>query len=366
MITSASFPPEEGVGNYIYNLSKELIKRGHYVTVITRGGFGKTVKNNFEGIEVYKTPFIPLYPFHVHIHGLSSNNLFRNVESQFDIIHYHTPLPPLVKTKLPIVTTMHSSVKKSVEMDQTPLTVRLQSKLSYNIERNVLKSSKKITCVSRSIANELVDYGLNPNSISIIGNGVDETLFRPSGNKRGKPYILFTGRITYQKGAHDFIECAKMICSKRDDINFKLAGKGPLADKLKKVVAGSGYSDRFEFLNHIGHSDKLRLVDVYQNATIFVLPSHYEGLPTTLLEAMACEIPVIATKINAIADVIEPGKNGILVSVRSPDKMAYAISILLDNDKIRDRLGKAARRTVVDNYTLNKMYTNIIKCYESL
>ena len=69
VITSAKLPPEEGIGNYIYNMSKEFIRKGHNVTVITRGSLNKTQKDHFEDIELYKVPFVLLYPFHVHIHG---------------------------------------------------------------------------------------------------------------------------------------------------------------------------------------------------------------------------------------------------------------------------------------------------------
>lgn len=75
MIISTPFPPEEGIGYHVYNLSKKLIERGHEVTVITRGGL-ETEKMNFDGIEVLKAPFVPLYLFHVSINGFFLKQAF--------------------------------------------------------------------------------------------------------------------------------------------------------------------------------------------------------------------------------------------------------------------------------------------------
>lgn len=367
VITSAKFPPEEGIGNYIYNMSKEFIRKGHNVTVITRGGFHRTHKEIFEDIELYRVPFLPLYPLHVQFHGIFVKKLIRTLESNFDILHFHTPLPPIIKSYLPTITTVHTPMKTDtgrVELiNPFSVAVKLQGKVSYLIERKLFGISDKVTSVATSVSKELAEYGLNPKDVEVIGNGVDENLFCPVKNKGDERYILYTGRLSYRKGLFDFIECGIEVCEKHPDIKFKLTGKGPLLDKLKSIVADSGYKDRFEFL---GYVDKSRLIELYQNATIFVLPSHYEGLPTTLLEAMACGQPVVATAVSGNLDVIESGKNGILVPIKSPDKMADAISRLLDNEGRMVELGLAARRTIEQRFTWDAISDRILQCYESV
>ena len=344
VITSAKFPPEEGIGNYVYNMSKQFIRKGHSVTVITRGGFHRTQKENFEGIELYRVPFLPLYPLHVQFHGIFVKKLIRTLESNFDVLHFHTPLPPIIKSRIPTITTVHTPMKTDtgrVELvNPFSVAVKLQGKVSYLIERKLFEISDKVTSVATSVSEELAEYGLNPKDVEVIGNGVDENLFCPVEIKADERYILYTGRLSYRKGLFDFIECGIEVCEEHPDIKFKLTGKGPLLDKLKNIVADSGYEDRFEFL---GHVDKSKLIELYQNATIFVLPSHYEGLPTTLLEAMACGQPVVATAVSGNLDVIEYGKNGILVPIKSPDKMADAVSSLLDDEERMIELGLEAR-----------------------
>lgn len=367
VITSANFPPEEGIGNYVYNMSKKFIQKGHNVTVITRGGFHKTQKENFEDIELYRVPFLPLYPLHVQFHGIFVKKLVRTLESKFDVLHFHTPLPPIIKSSIPTITTVHTPMKTDtgrVELvNPFSVAIKLQGKVSYLIERKLFGISDKVTSVATSVSEELAEYGLNPKEVEVIGNGVDENLFCPVKTKADERYVLYTGRLSYRKGLFDFIECGIEVCEKHPDIKFKLTGKGPLLDKLKNIVAESGYEDRFEFL---GHVDKSRLIELYQNATIFVLPSHYEGLPTTLLEAMSCGRPVVATAVSGNLDVIESGKNGILVPIKSPDIMAGAISGLLDDEARMVELGLAARRTIEKRFTWDAISDKILQCYESV
>ena len=367
VITSAKFPPEEGIGNYIYNMSQEFIRKGHNVTVITRGGFHRTQKENFEDIELYRVPFLPVYPLHVQFHAIFVKKLIRTLESNFDVLHFHTPLPPIIKSYIPIITTVHTPMKTDtgrVELvNPFSVAVKLQGKASYLIERKLFGISDKVTSVATSVSEELAEYGLNPKEVEVIGNGVDENLFCPVETKADERYILYTGRLSYRKGLFDFIKCGVEVCEKHQDIKFKLTGKGPLLDKLKNIVAESGHEDRFEFL---GHVDKSRLIELYQNATIFVLPSHYEGLPTTLLEAMACGLPVVATAVSGNLDVIESGKNGVLVPIKSPNKMAGAVSSLLDDEARMVELGLAARKTIEDRFTWDAISGKILQCYESV
>jgi glycosyltransferase involved in cell wall biosynthesis len=363
VITSASFPPEEGIGNYIYNMSKELVQKGHKVTIITRGS-SKLQEENFEDIRLFRVPFFPIYPFHVQIHGIFVRKLFSSIQSDFDVVHFHTPLPSPFKTNLPTITTVHTSMKTDtgkVELvNPFSVAVKLQGKVSYRIESKLFEISDKITSVASSVSQELCEYGLNPNTVEVIGNGVDKKLFCPTQSKNSEKYILYTGRLSYRKGLFDFIECGISVCSRYPDINFKLTGKGPLFDKLERIVHESGYKDRFEFL---GYVEKSKLIELYQNATIFVLPSHYEGLPTTLLEAMSCGLPVVATAVSGNLDVLESKKNGILVPIKSPEKMAEAVSSLLDDENLRIRLGIAARKTIEERYTWDAISNKILRCY---
>ena len=369
-IISAPYPPEEGIGNYVYNLSKKLIEKGHKVTIITRGSLNKTQREVIDGVEVIKVRFIPLYPFYIHLHGIFVNKIFRSIESRIDIVHFHSPLPPFVKTSLPLITTLHTPMLVDYRYVKLTSFYSILSKISarfvsYSLELKLLQTSDRVTTVSGSIAQELKKYYMDTNKIFIIGNGVDEKLFVPAQNdiENKNKYIMYAGRIDREKGLFDLIECAKSICNQRPDVLFLLAGSGPDFDPLKKKAKKLGLQDKFIFLGQVGRDQLVRL---YQNSTVFAFPSYHEGIPTVLLEAMACGLPIIATNVRGNRDLIIPGKNGILVPPRSPKEIADAILKLLDDDNMRKELGKNARKTIEEKFTWDIVYTKILHCYESL
>jgi glycosyltransferase involved in cell wall biosynthesis len=365
MVMSTPFPPEEGIGNYVYNLSRELIEKGHRVTVITRSPSWRMQTDTIGGVDVFRAPFIPCYPFHVHVHGFFVNKLFKSLESNIDIVHIHTPLAPVIKTSLPIVTTMHTSIIRDIDFIEVKglryfLSKMMLRSTGYSLTLKLLRRSDMITAVSKGVAQELSGYGLNPNGVDVIWNGVDEAVFVPALNKNEDKYILYTGRLSARKGLFDLVECGRYVCNEYPDLKFIILGKGELLDKLKARVDDLGLKDKFIFTGFVNSENLIRL---YQNATIFVLPSHYEGLPTTLLEAMSCRLPVVATYISGNVDVIENGKNGILIPPKSPQKMAEAISILLEDEELKKKLGENARKTIEQRFTWDIICNNILKCY---
>ncbi len=366
MITR-EFPPESGgIGYYVYNLSKKLIERGHKVTVITRGTSKKTFKEVVEGIDVFKVTFFPLYPMHLSIHGLFMNSLFKSLEPFFDLVHVHSPLPPLIKTHLPIMTTVHTSMRTDSKyhevFDFYSLLEKLQSMYIYPpIESKLFSISNSITTVSYSVVDELKDYGLDPEKITVLGNGVNEKIFAPiSKAKDGQKYVLYTGILRARKGLFDLVECAKLVSEVNSDVRFIVCGKGPFLRKLEKEVREQKMQRQITLLGFVKREELIRL---YQNATLHVVPSHYEGLPTVLLEAMSCGLPVVATNVCGNKEVISNGANGFLVPPKSPKAMAKVILWLLENDHIRERVGKAARKTVEERYTWDRITDNVLFSY---
>jgi len=364
MIVSTPFPPEEGIGYYVYNLSKTLMKRGHVVTIITRGGL-TTETDSFEGIRIIRAPFVPIYPFHVHLHGFFVNRILKAHESDFDIVHIHTPLSPAVDTSLLVVSTVHTSVKEDARhievVDAKSFCTKLLTKyVSVPVVAKTIATSESVTTVASSVARELGEHYACDHAL-VVGNGVDEHLFEPGSGKSAEKYILFIGRLSYRKGLFDLLECAEVVCQ-RYDVRFILVGKGELEQKIRAIIEKEGLQDSIIL---VGHQNREELVKLYQRATIFVLPSHYEGLPTVLLEAMSCGLPVVATNVSGCPGVVSDGENGILVPPHSPNEIATALSCLLDDEELRVKLGESARRTIEDGYTWDKIAAKIEACYNT-
>jgi len=370
MIMSAPFPPEEGIGNYVYGLSSKLINLGHKVTIITRGNLFKTRREFIDDICVIKPPFFPLYPFHIQFHGLFLNRIFKKMEEEFDIVHIHSPLSPLISTSLPVIATIHTPmlIDTKKRTDETKdIRARIEQLMgryiSFHIEMDLIERANTITTVAHSVAMELREYGLNSKDVEVIGNGVDEKVFTPIKNKVDEKYILYSGRLDYRKGLFDLIESSKIICQVHPELSFVITGKGILVDKLKRRVNESGLKNNFNF---VGFVSREKLIQLYQQATIYVLPSHYEGLPTVLLEAMACGCPVVATSVSGNLDVLTQGHDGILVPPKSPDKIAEAVLKLLDDEKMRNTLGINARNTIENRFTWSIISKKFLHFYNSL
>lgn len=368
---SSEFPPMPGgVGSYVYHLSKTLIAKGHRVTVITRKRSNADLQyETVDGIAIIRPPFLPIYPFHVPLLGFFTRNFFNSLERTFTVVHCHTPMPLPLKTCLPVLTTVHTPMRVDGRhhevVDFVSLGDKLQAMFVYPyFEQKLFNNSELVTAVSRMVAAELAEYGLNANKIPVIGNGVDEKLFVPSRNKMSaEKYVLYAGVLRPRKGLFDFVKCAQIICNERKDIKFVICGKGPLLNKVQQYVHEMGLQKNVKLLGYVPRSV---LVETYQNATVHVIPSHYEGLPTVLLEAMSCGMPVVATDIGGNNEVISSGVNGLLVPPKSPVEMSQAVSRLLDNPDLREKLGDAARKTIEDRYTWDKIADKILSYYQNL
>lgn len=371
MITR-EFPPVcGGLGYYVYYLSKKLVERGHQVQVITRGTLSKYTIENVDGINLYTAPFFPIYPFHIPLHGFYVNKLLKSLESQLSIVHLHSPLPPPIKTSLPVITTFHSPCKRAFEKkyrdtkDIRSFAEQIQSMVVYPpVESKIIKISDKITCVSLNVSEELSAYGLNPNSITVVENAVDTRFFSPkSSQAKTEPYVLFVGILRSGKGVMDILSVAKLVCDKQPNARFLVCGDGPLLKSLRVHVLKMGLQKQIIFLGYVNRN---KIIKLYQKATVLFHPSSHEGLSTVVLEAMSCGLPVVANDIPGNRAVISSGINGILVSHKSPEYMADSILKLLNDANLREVIGRAAIATIKDRFSWDQTVDKMITCYEEL
>jgi glycosyltransferase involved in cell wall biosynthesis len=356
MIFSTPFPPREGIGFYVWNLAQELKRQGHDVLLITRGAAKKTWCEVVEGIPVWKPPFIPIYPFHAHLHGWYVDKLLSVLSSELDILHLHTPLVKKPDVNLPQLVTVHTTIMTGVASfavnDLWTFLNKIQAPISKSVEKPLLLNATRLVCVAKSVSNELRAYGINPDSSSVLGNLVDTSVFFPTNfqlSNNDIPYILTVGRLAPRKGLEDLISCAEIVKSHGHKVRFLIAGEGPLEQKIGKMIRAKDLEATVQLLGLV--SNRNLLANLYRNSTAYMHPAHYEGLPTAVLEAMACGVPVVATAVSGIPDVIENNVNGILVPPHAPDKLADRITRIIQNQDFGKQLGKNARETIINHYS---------------
>jgi glycosyltransferase involved in cell wall biosynthesis len=229
-----------------------------------------------------------------------------------------------------------------------------------SIERRLGRFTDLALCVGSAVAAEAVRRELiAPDRVRTIGVAVDgperiraSMAARDPGARRraraalGLPatatVVGAVGRLTYQKAPEDFVDAMAELG--RPDVIGIWIGGGDLAER----VARRASARRFARVMLAG--ERTDILAVLPALDVFVLPSRYEGLPTAIVEAMICGIPVVATSVNAVPDLVLPGSTGLLVPPQRPRLLASAIRFLLDSPEAAGRMAEAARARVGDHY----------------
>lgn len=177
--------------------------------------------------------------------------------------------------------------------------------------------------------------------IAVVANGVDTSFFRPDpAIEPQRGLLVAVAQLIPRKGLSDLVQA--LTDPRLAECRLHLCGVGPAEAALRRQAASSGLRHRVEFL---GLVERSRLPALLRSAQAFVLPSHREGHPLALLEAMACARPVIATAVGGIPDLIRSGENGWLVPPGQPAALADALALVLADRSAAARCGQAARRT---------------------
>jgi glycosyltransferase involved in cell wall biosynthesis len=218
----------------------------------------------------------------------------------------------------------------------------------------------------------LVRHGFRPERIIYIPNGVDTRQFYPDlWRRETAPYgvrrLLCVARLEYAKGIdvllHAWARMMNMPAAWRFGLlpKLSLVGDGTRRMELEQIVADLGIEESVEFLGT--RHDIARLM---QKAWGFVLPSRWEGMPNALLEAMACCLPCIATRVSGSEDVIEQGVNGLLVEPEQPEQLAYALRLLIDDANLARQLSWQGYKTVLSSYQLDATVQESLTFYHYL
>jgi glycosyltransferase involved in cell wall biosynthesis len=230
------------------------------------------------------------------------------------------------------------------------------------IDRRISRNASSVKAVSRGCAQELQQlYGICPEKVVVIPTGVDTAFFTPAEKlTTATPYVLYAARLDARKGIEDFVECATYVCREKPETKFVVAGGGYLATKMKRKVHTAGLDGNFQFT---GFVSQRVLLQYYREASVYILPSYYEGNPHSLLEAMSCATPCIATQVIGSSEIIVDNESGFLVPPGNPARLAEATLTLLDNKQLRKKIGENARSRVLQNYDFNTIVDRIEEWY---
>ncbi|MGP8321449.1 MAG: glycosyltransferase [Methanosarcinaceae archaeon] len=326
-----------------------------------RGGnfSGIFIKRQIESIEklgvqvtkVVKRRKSPLgyFPFIFH-------SIYKLLFCNYDVIHAHyvphsALIPAAMKwiKKKPLIITFHGTDARIFPW---------KNRINRMLTMFVVNRSDRIIARSEEMKSVLEKLGCPGKKIVVISAGVDTRLFHPIDKNKAradiglpvdKHIVLYVGRLHEMKGVNDIYACAERM----SEILFVMVGDGAIkTDVGNCIFAGAKKYDE---------------IPVWMSAAdILVLPSYSEGLPNVVMEALSCGTPAIVTDVGGCPEVVSDGETGFVVPVGDVEALMDKIEYLLDNEDLRERMGKLGRVDMVGRYDREKVIGKLKEVYESL
>ncbi len=358
-----------------YRLSEMLLKMGQKVFIVTRKTKDTGTDTTKDHENVYKLSVFGKKRIASILFLIKTFFFLLRYMLEYDVIHCHlatsTALGCLMAgwfVNAPVLIKLGGSGKTGDI--QTSTATR-----GGNLKLGLLKRGRcRFVVPSKEIAQEMINAGFNSKKIMIIPNGVDSDYFCPitpiekNMRKRGvgiegMKLALYIGRLEYGKGIILMIDAWARLNRMTGNWRLLIIGSGRLENAIKHKIKEKGMEKRISLIPPIS-PDKVR--DYLQIGDLFIQPSRYEGLSNSILEAMSCELPVIASRIGGNQELINDRINGLLFNPGDISDLSRVLAKALEDDKERKILGINARKWVTENLDLKLITKMYIQLYQKM
>ena len=375
------FPPRivGGIARHCEGLAKALAHQGHEVHVFTLDFPGAPDYEELEGVRVYRTRSEVGHPNFItwvllFNHFIEKRMATASQQVKFDVLHVHDWLtaPAAIAfkhfAKKPLVFTAHSTEHGRSGL-HTPDSFTIDG-----LEWWSTYEADKIVVASGSMKGEVCShFHVSDNKVEIIPNGIDSSRYEEPvdkgtiraryGVQLHQKLILCIGRLVPQKGIEYLINAVPLVASRRTEARFIIAGDGWYRDHLELVANNTGQRWRIAFTGFISDRDAIALT---KSADVLVVPSVYEPFGIVALEGMAAGVPVVASQVGGLTDVIEHDHTGVLTYPRNPESIAWGIDHILSNPDHADWLVKNAREVLQKAYSWEAIAKRTGKIYQEV
>ncbi|MFY8199475.1 MAG: glycosyltransferase [Pirellula staleyi] len=256
-----------------------------------------------------------------------------------------------------LVTTLHGWVEHT---RRTPL--------YYAIDRRCLPYYDEVICVSDDLYQSALKFGVLPNRCRLIHNAIDTEDFRraasnatDSATATGPIVLGAMGRLSHEKGFDLLVRAIAELNAEGTQCHLRIAGEGPQRNDLMQLIVDLKIDSSIKLLGQVND-----VKSFFETSDAFVLSSRREGLPNVLLEAMAMQVPVVATRIAGIPRLIDSGVNGILIEPESVDELKQGIRQLTKNRELCRQLAAAGRQTIEQSFSFQKRMERVAAIYDHL
>jgi glycosyltransferase involved in cell wall biosynthesis len=228
-----------------------------------------------------------------------------------------------------------------------------------------LKSADRIICYTHIEKDKLIDMlKIDSGKIRVIPNGVDTELFQPDNGisiKHQTPTILWVGRFVPGKSVEYIIHAAKILVKEIPDLKILLVGDGPLKDKILSLVEKFNLKKNVKIKENIANEN---MPEIYRKSDVFVLPSLNEGVPKTLLEAMASGKPVVISDLPHLKELVKDA--GLMFPKGDVHTFADSIKRLIMDKKLAKEFGSTGRMKIVEDHSWENTVRKTIEMYEEV
>jgi glycosyltransferase involved in cell wall biosynthesis len=250
-----------------------------------------------------------------------------------------------------LVSTMHGWVQPSWK---TPL--------YFALDRWSLRRYEQVMAVSQDLYDAALKDGVAQERLTLVENAIDTDEFRRRAPTSGKPFVIgAVGRLSEEKGFHLLIEACERLAAKGREFELRIAGEGPQQAALTAQIAASKFSSRWKLL---GFQKDTRAL--FESFDLFALSSLREGLPNVVLEAMAMEVPVLATRCGGMQAFARHNEDAFLVDPGSVDELERGLGTLLTDSALRRKLAIAARSRIERDSSFRARITKELSVYARL
>ena len=346
-VTSSTYPEVVGgVGLHVHHLSRVQASMGHDVTVLTsdNGDRSLPAEERRDGYRLLRHREVARPLDNSIVPGLAST--LRDLVADYDILHIHSHLyfsSNLAavfgrRYDIPVVVTNHGLVSQTAPR-------WIQRLYNPTVGKFTFESADRILCYTETDKQRLQERGIDT-EVSVIPNGIDCSWFRPTADDP-QDQLLFVGRLKNGKGPQYLLEAFGRLAHDYPSYSLELVGDGPLRDELEGQASSLGIADRVSFRGEVPNDE---LPELYADSRAFVLPSRSEGLPRTVLEAMACGRPVVTSDLPQLRPLVEDV--GYTFEPGSVDGLVDALATVVGaDDEHLDAYGARARKRVETTYS---------------
>jgi len=376
------FPPRVvgGIARHCEGLAKALVQQNHEVHLFTLDFPGSPNYEEMDGVKVYRASTELGHPNFLTWVLLFNHFLTKRMADvtqsiDFDVMHVHDWLAAFSGIsfkhylKKPMVLTVHSTEIGRAQGLHSPDSFSING-----IEWWATYEADRVIVCSQSMKNEICGhFNLPLDKVDVIPNAIDTTKYQTSvdrGSVRqrygvgyGEKLILCVGRLVPQKGIEYFIRAIPHIAKRYPEAKFIIVGEGWSRDILESEARASGHGGKIQFT---GFASDQEVINLMTSADVLVVPSVYEPFGIVALEGMASGVPVLASKVGGLSEVIEHDRTGLFVYPKSPESIAWGIDRILSDPDHAKWLTENAKEKLQNAYSWEAVAMKTVEVYRKV